>query len=231
LTETSPIVTTNYPGMRKIGSVGRPLDGVEVSIDRSVVEDEASDDGEVVVRGPNVMKGYHNLPEETKAVMTEDGCFRTGDLGRLDDEGFLYITGRIKEQYKLENGKYVVPAPMEELLQLSPFISQAFIHGFNKPYNVALLVPDREALLKWARGEGLKDGYESLLDNEKVQRLFAEQLKEHGKSFKGYERIERFRLVAEELSIDNGLLTPKMSIKRKAVIDRYNDLLEGLYSD
>ncbi len=231
LTETSPIVTANHPGARKIGSVGRPLDGVEVLIDKSVVDDKESEDGEVLVRGPNVMKGYHQLPEETQAVMTEDGCFRTGDLGRLDDDGFLYITGRIKEQYKLENGKYVVPAPLEELLQLSPLVSQAFVHGFNKPFNVALLVPDREALEKWARGQGINGDYEALLDDERVQELFTEQLKEYGKSFKGYERIGRFQLVAEELSIDNGLLTPKMSIKRQAVLDRYNDLLEELYSD
>ncbi|MEE8526808.1 MAG: long-chain fatty acid--CoA ligase, partial [Thermoanaerobaculia bacterium] len=150
LTETSPIVTTNHPAARKIGSVGQPIDGVEVIIDTSAVDEQGSVDGEIIVKGPNVMLGYHNLPAETAEVMTADGGFRTGDLGRLDEDGFLYITGRIKEQYKLENGKYVVPAPLEELLQLSPFISQAFIHGADKHYNVALLVPDRQALEKWA---------------------------------------------------------------------------------
>ena len=140
LTETSPIVTTNHPAARKLGSVGQPIAGVEVIIDTSVVENKDSGDGEIVVRGPNVMQGYHNLPEETADVLSGDGEFRTGDLGRLDDDGFLYITGRIKEQYKLENGKYVVPAPLEELLQLSPYINQACIHGFNKPFNVC---PDR----------------------------------------------------------------------------------------
>ena len=101
------------------------------------------------------MKGYHNLPEETAEVMTDDGGFRTGDLGRIDDDGFLYITGRIKEQYKLENGKYVVPAPLEEQLQLSPYVVQVFIYGDNKPFNVALVVPDRPAVEKWAREHGV----------------------------------------------------------------------------
>ncbi|MEM6797438.1 MAG: AMP-binding protein, partial [Acidobacteriota bacterium] len=109
LTETSPIATANRPGARKIGSVGQALPGVRILIDKSVVDDEDSEDGEIVVIGPNVMKGYHNLPEQTAEVMTEEGGFRTGDLGRLDADNFLYITGRIKEQYKLENGKYVVP--------------------------------------------------------------------------------------------------------------------------
>jgi long-chain acyl-CoA synthetase len=230
LTETSPIVTANHPGLRKLGSVGKPIDGVEVTIDTSVVENKESGDGEIVVRGPNVMKGYHQLPEETRAVLTEDGRFRTGDLGRFDDEGFLFITGRIKEQYKLENGKYVVPAPLEELLQLSPYIGQAFIHGFNKPFNVALLVPDRVAVKKWAAGEGIEGEYEALLKDSRVEDLIKAQVTEYGKDFKGYERVREFELVAEEFSIDNGMLTPKMSLKRITVLERYNDLVEGLYA-
>lgn len=230
LTETSPIVSCNRLDHRKIGSVGLPISGVEVTIDTSVVEDKDSGDGEIVVHGPNVMKGYHQLPAETESVMTADGGFRTGDLGRIDKDGFLFITGRIKEQYKLENGKYVVPAPLEELLQLSPFVSQAFIHGANKPYNVALIVPDRTALEKWAHERGLGDDYEKLLAHEKVRKLFDVEIDEHGKDFRGYERIRRFRLVAEEFSVDNGMLTPKMSIKRNAVMDRYGKELDGLHA-
>ena len=229
LTETSPIATANRPGERKLGSVGRPLPGVEIIIDTSVVDNPDSIDGEVVVKGPNVMKGYHNLPEETASVMRDDGSFRTGDLGRLDAEGYLWITGRIKEQYKLENGKYVVPAPLEELLQLSPFINQAFIHGFNKPYNVALLVPDRLALEKWARSNGLRDDDEALLENPKVVGLFTEQVEQYSKDFKSYERPKKFRLIGEEFSIDNGMLTPKMSLKRNVVMDTYGDLLDELH--
>ncbi|MEM8995456.1 MAG: long-chain fatty acid--CoA ligase [Acidobacteriota bacterium] len=230
LTETSPIATANRPGARKIGSVGQPIPRVEIIIDKSVVEDSDSDDGEILVKGPNVMKGYHNLPEQTAEVIREDGAFRTGDLGRIDAEGFLYITGRIKEQYKLENGKYVVPVPLEETLQLSPYIAQAFIHGFNKPFNVALLVPDRVSLEDFAGKNGVGGDYESILGHPKVKRLFEEQLEAHSKSFKGYERVRGFALIAEEFTVDNGLLTPKMSVKRNQVMDRYTKELEALHA-
>ncbi|MEO1084515.1 MAG: AMP-binding protein, partial [Acidobacteriota bacterium] len=230
LTETSPIATANRPGARKIGSVGQPIPRVEIIIDTSVVEDADSEDGEILVKGPNVMKGYHNLPEQTAEVIREDGAFRTGDLGRIDAEGFLYITGRIKEQYKLENGKYVVPVPLEESLQLSPFIAQAFIHGFNKPFNVALLVPDRVSLEDFAGKNGVGGDYEGILRHPKVQRLFEEQLEAHSKSFKGYERVRGFHLIAEEFTVDNGLLTPKMSVKRNQVMDRYAKELEALHA-
>ena len=229
LTETSPIVSTNHPKARKIGSVGQPIEGVEVIIDTSVVDDD-SDDGEIVVKGPNVMQGYHQLPEETEEVIREDGAFRTGDLGRLDRDGFLYITGRIKEQYKLENGKYVVPAPLEERLQLSPFVSQTFIHGFNKPFNAALIVPDRAALEKWAAEQGLGGDYESLLTDGKTQALFEKELESYSQDFKGYERVRRFKLIPEEFSVDNGMLTPKMSLKRKVVLDHYGSEVEELHA-
>ncbi len=231
LTETSPIVSTNHPTARKLGSVGRPIEGVEVIIDRSVVDDEDSNDGEIVVSGPNVMQGYHNLPEETEEVMTEGGAFRTGDLGRLDEDGFLYITGRIKEQYKLENGKYVVPAPLEELLQLSPFISQACIHGFNKPFNVVLLVPDRAALEKWAGEQKLGGDYDAILAHAKTQKLFAGELERYSKDFKRYEQPRKLKLIAEEFTVDNGMLTPKMSLKRNVVQKHYQTEIAELHGD
>jgi long-chain acyl-CoA synthetase len=231
LTETSPIASANFPGGRKIGSVGRAIPGVEIRIDTSAIEDEDSDDGEIIIKGPNVMKGYHNLPEETKEVLTADGAFRSGDLGRLDSDGYLYITGRLKEQYKLENGKYVVPAPLEELLQLSPYITQAFINGANKPHNVALVVPDRVAIEKWAKTSGVRGDYGQILEHETTRRLIQGELEEHSKSFKGYERPRNFVLVADDFTVDNGMLTPKMSVKRRKVMDEYGDLLEGLYGD
>ena len=229
LTETSPIATANRPGSRKMGSVGKPIQDVEVIIDTSVVDDEESQDGEILVKGPNVMQGYHNLDSETASVMTEDGAFRTGDLGRLDDDGFLFITGRIKEQYKLENGKYVVPAPLEEILQLSPFINQAFVDGANRLFNIALIVPDRPALEKWAQQQGLKGSYEEWLEMPQVQSLFEDQVLQQGEGFKSYERPKKIRLIAEEFSVDNGMLTPKMSLKRKVVTDVYGDAIDALY--
>ncbi|MEM6453631.1 MAG: AMP-dependent synthetase/ligase [Acidobacteriota bacterium] len=231
LTETSPICTTNHPKARKMGSVGQPIQAVEVIIDTSVVDNPDSVDGEIVIKGPNVMMGYHGLEEATKEVMRDDGAFRTGDLGRLDDEGFLYITGRIKEQYKLENGKYVVPAPLEEQLQLSGYISQACIHGFNKPYNVALIVPDRVALESWAKENGLDVGnYDALMGNEQVRAMIQRELEANQGNFKGYERIRKFHLIPEEFSVDNGMLTPKMSLKRKIVMDRYVSEFEALHA-
>jgi long-chain acyl-CoA synthetase len=124
----------------------------------------------------------------------------------------------------------VVPAPLEELLQLSPFVSQAFIHGFNKPFNVALIVPDRVALEKWAAGEGIDGDFEALIANDKAEKLFEVELEEHSRDFKGYERVRRFKLIPEEFSVDNGMLTPKMSLKRNVVMDRYGEELEELHS-
>lgn len=231
LTETSPISTANFPDARKIGSVGRAIPKVTITIDTSVVDNKESGDGEIIVNGPNVMKGYHNLPEETAAVMTPTGGFRTGDLGRLDAEGFLYITGRIKEQYKLENGKYVVPAPLEDELQTSLYIVHAFLDGANKLNNVVLLVPDKAALLGWAKEHGLPtDDYEALLENPKVRKHFEAEIDSHSKHFKSYEKPKRFKLISTEFTVDNGMLTPKMSVKRKVVADRFAKELAALHA-
>src|ERR1044071_2309050 len=153
LTETSPIVTTNWPGARKFGSVGKVLPGVRVVIDNSVTSDPRH--GEIVVYGPNIMRGYHNRPAENATALRSDGGLRTGDLGYLDDDGYLYISGRIKEQYKLENGKYVMPSPLEETLKLSPFIANVMIYGDARPFNVALVVPNAQALQVWAQKQNI----------------------------------------------------------------------------
>jgi long-chain acyl-CoA synthetase len=228
LTETSPITAANRPGARKIGSVGQPIPDVEVIIDKTETGPDAPD-GEVVVKGPNVMVGYHGLPAATAEVLTEDGYFHTGDLGRLDEDGFLYITGRIKEQYKLQNGKYVVPGPLEDMLHLSGYIVQAFVDGSNQPYNGALIVPDRAAVEKWAAREGLNGDYESILAHEKTHALIEGEIEAHSKDFRGYERVRRFAIIPEEFSVENGLLTPKMSVKRRPVTERYADQLASLY--
>ncbi|HJL17359.1 MAG TPA: long-chain fatty acid--CoA ligase [Sandaracinaceae bacterium LLY-WYZ-13_1] len=227
LTETSPIATANWPGARKIGTVGKPIPGVSVDIDREVTGDPKH--GEIIVFGHNIMQGYHRLPEENDKVFVEGGGFRTGDMGFLDEDGFLTITGRIKEQYKLENGKYVVPAPLEELLQLSPYVNQAFVYGDNKPFNVALIVPDAEALTKWAKENGVSGDLDELAKNDRVQALMREQLDRYSGEFKQFEKIKRFSILTEEFTVENGLLTPKMSTKRRKVIERWGDELEALY--
>jgi long-chain acyl-CoA synthetase len=227
LTETSPIVSSNVPGARKMGSVGKPIPGVRVVIDRSMMG-PTDESGEIVVYGPNVMQGYHNRPEETRAVFTADGGFRTGDLGYLDDEGYLFITGRIKEQYKLENGKFVAPAPLEEKLKLSPFIANVMIYGDNKPFNVAVVAPNLDIVKQWATSAGV-GGNGDLLGNEQVRAKFKEEIDKHSTGFKGYERVRAFFLVGEDFTQQNDLLTPKLSLKRRNVMQKWGKDIARLY--
>lgn len=230
LTETSPIFTANYPGNRKIGSVGKPIPGTWVEIDKSVNPTDDPNQGEIIAHGHNVMMGYHNLPEENAKVFTPDGGFRTGDLGYVDKDGFLYITGRVKEQYKLENGKYVAPVPIEQALTLSPFIANAMLHGQNKPFNIAVIVPDMEVLKKWAAERGLAtEPIADLLKHPEVQNLYRQQIEEYTRDCKAYERPARFLLVSEDFTTANDMLTPSLKLKRRNVVARYQNEIEALY--
>ena len=222
LTETSPITTANWPGNRKIGSVGKQIPGVKVEI---------SPDQEIIVHGPNVMLGYHNRKEENDAVFTADGGFRTGDMGRIDKDGFLFITGRIKEQYKLENGKYVVPTPLEEQLKLSAYVLNAMVYGDNKPYNVALVVANVDAVKKWGAENGVSESDpEKLLANPKVQKLFKSELDHYGEKFKGFEGVKDFALIHEDFTTENGMLTPSLKVKRRKVVEVYQPVIDALYA-
>jgi long-chain acyl-CoA synthetase len=223
LTETSPVVSVNLPGACKMGTVGPPLPGVRVKVDS---------EGELVVYGPNVMKGYFNLPEETKAVFTADGGFRTGDMASIDADGFVTITGRLKEQYKLENGKYVVPTPLEEHLKLSPFVANAMVYGDNRPYNVALVVPNADAIQKWAEEKqvSLPREPKALASDERVRALMKTEIDKQNAAFKGFESIRDFALIHEDFTTENGMLTPKMSLKRRKVIETYGALLDRVYA-
>jgi long-chain acyl-CoA synthetase len=230
LTETSPITTANRPGGHRIGSVGQPIPGVKVVIDKAASGDPKH--GEIVVYGPNVMMGYHNREEDNKAAFTEDGGFRTGDLGYIDDDGFLYITGRIKEQYKLENGKYVAPAPLEEQLKLSPFIINAMIYGDNRLYNVALIVADMDAVKAWAGSQGISaDSDEKLLENAKVKEMMQSEVEKASAEFKGFEKVKRITLTAEDFTAQNDQLTPSLKVKRRVVWQKYGPQIEALYAE
>lgn len=234
LTETSPIATANCPAGRKIGSVGRAIPGCKVVIDASSAghktTESGREEGEIVVYGPNVMQGYHNRPEENEKVFTRDGGFRTGDMGYLDDDGFLYITGRIKEQYKLENGKYVVPTPLEEAIKLSPFVANVMVYGDNRPHNVALVVANLAALAAWAAKEGVSlPSGEAALEEPRVRELFAREIEKHSEKFKGFESVQDFALIARDFTTDNGMLTPSLKLKRRAVMEAYGPLLDALY--
>ncbi len=227
LTETSPVVSTNYPGTRRIGSVGPVLPGVRVVIDTSVTGDEH--EGEIVVYGANVMVGYHRRPEDNAKTLTQDGGLRTGDLGQLDKDGFLYVTGRIKEQFKLENGKYVMPSTLEEALKLSPYIANVMIHGDGKPFNVALVVVSEPAVRAWAAEQKVALADDPAKD-PRVRALISQEIERLGAEFKKFEKPREFALIREDFTIANGLLTPTLKLKRREVVARYGALMDALYA-
>ncbi len=230
LTETSPAVTMNNRIANKPGSVGRPIDKVRVTIDRGMTGEDQTE-GEVIVYGPNVMQGYHNKPAATRAVMTEDGGFRTGDLGYVDDDGFLFITGRIKEQYKLENGKYVFPVSLEEEIQMSPWVENVLIYGEGRSYNVCLIVPNFDKLASWAKHRGLPaETPDELVALQEAQVMISESITSSLKGkFGGYEIPKNFILVKEQFSVDNGMLTQTLKLKRRKVVQHYEEQINSAY--
>ena len=238
LTETSPIIAISapYPGSRKLGNVGKAVGGVNVVImdpdtNQPVGQGE---EGEICCYGRNVMRGYYRNPEATAEVISlaPDGksrLFHTGDMGRVDKDGFLAVTGRLKEQYKLENGKYVVPTPIEESIAMSRFISQVVVCGANRPHNVALIVPDWVAIR--AALEIADDvDEETLVNDKKVRGLIDEEIKVNCHKLKKYEVPQNWAFVAP-FTAANSMLTPKMSIRRKIVIKHYEDIVGYMYGD
>jgi long-chain acyl-CoA synthetase len=246
LTETSPIVTANFPGRRRLGSVGRPIAGVRVVIDRKAAVDGDGDnggggggsngggggkEGEIIVYGPNVMVGYHKRPDENEKALAKDGGLRTGDLGYLDDDGYLFITGRIKEQYKLENGKYVMPSPLEEELKLSPYVANAMLFGDGRPFNVALVVINESAIRGWAESEGIVLGEDKdPTQDERVRSLLRDEIALHAQGFKSFERPREIALIREDFTTENGFLTPTLKLRRREVLSRYGALIGDLYA-
>jgi long-chain acyl-CoA synthetase len=229
LTETSPAVTMNCSSAWNIGSVGKVLTGQKVVLDQSLVE-EGAEDGEIIVYGPNVMKGYHNKPEETAEVIMPDGGFRTGDRGKFDENGFLWITGRIKEQYKLSNGKYVFPAVLEEEIKLLPPVANVSIYGDGKPYNVCLVIPDFDVAARWAEKNNASGKPEDLLANRAFTEMIENEITRHlKKSFGGYEIPKKFMFLKDDFSVENGMLTQTMKLKRKEVIKTFQNEIEAMY--
>jgi long-chain acyl-CoA synthetase len=231
LTEASPVVTTNYPGARRFGSVGKALPGVRLAIDTAAAGDPRVGErvGEIVVHGPNVMRGYHDRPDETAAALTADGGLRTGDLGYLDGDGYLYIRGRIKEQYKLENGKYVMPSPLEEELKLSPFIANAMIYGDGRPCNVALVVPDAQAVQAWANHQGVTLPKDATGD-DRVRSLVGLEIERLSAGWKPFEKVRRVALIGEDFTVANGQLTPTLKLRRSEALARHGGLIDALYA-
>jgi len=230
LTETSPGATMNRPTKYKIGTVGPAMGLGKIVIDKSVTGPDATD-GEIIIYGPNVMQGYHNKPEATAAVMTPDGGFRTGDRGRLDKDGFLYITGRLKEQFKLENGKYVFPVAIEEDIKLNHYIENAMIYGEGREFNVAIIIPDFAALDKWAEKNNLPKDHAELLKKDETRKFLENEIVNQLKATYGnYEIPRKFIFIAEPFSLENGMLTQTMKLKRRVVFDKYKDQIEKLYA-
>ena len=235
LTETAPLVSLNGWESDKrcmIGSVGRAVPGVRIHIDQDAWDDPDSTDGEIVVYGPNIMQGYWQKEEATAEVMTADGGFRTGDLGRLDD-GFLKITGRVKEQFKLENGKYVAPSPLEESLKLSPIVEQCCVDGRNKIKTFTIIHPNEKALRAGLSSSGLDNSgtFQEICESPEVRSWVLKNLKGDvmtTPNWKGFEISGAVILDHQEWTPDNGLITPKLSVRRNRLLDRHENDIDAL---
>ncbi len=215
LTETSPIITGNLD--KKVGSVGKPLDNLDVTI---------LDNGEICVKGPSVFSGYSNVPNDD--VFTDDGFFKTGDLGYLDDAGYLYVTGRKKEIIVLSNGKNVSPNLIEEKLIQSNLVNQVIVLGDNANYLVALVVPDEEGLQAALSSEA---GLSDLIKNENVHDLIMTDLLKLSAKLAKYETIKAISLLDTEFSIEGKELTPTLKLRRKEITKKYHDIIQSLYEN
>lgn len=229
MTELAPTGTLNVPYAFKIGSVGKPLNSVRVKIDTSVLDEEGKE-GELIVYGPNVMKGYNNKPEATAAVFTDDGGLRSGDRAYIDEEGYVFITGRIKEQFKLENGKFVIPGALEEEICLLPEIEQAMIFGLDRPYTVALLFPDFVVMENIAKEKGWPTAPEEMIKHPELQAYLESLVTDHltGK-FGGYEIPRKYLFLSEGFTVENEMMTPVLKLKRRKVVAAYESDIEALY--
>jgi long-chain acyl-CoA synthetase len=220
-TETC-IVSANRPENNQVGSVGLPFAGIEISI---------AEDGEILLRGPNVMRGYYGHPEESASVL-KNGWFATGDVGHIDEQGHLYITDRKKDLFKLSNGKYVAPQQIESLLKQSEFVSQVVVVGAGRKQPAALIVPEWEALKQALAetGEEFPTNRSVLAEFPAAVKLVQSDISQLTRGLADYERIRKIALLADEFSIDKGELTPTLKVKRRVVDERFHDLIEELYS-
>ena len=223
LTETSPVVSANSAEANKVGTVGRPIRNVQVRI---------AEDGEILVKGPCVMQGYFHKPEETRATFTEGGWLMTGDIGHLDQDGFLVVTDRKKELLKTAAGKIVAPQPIENRLKSSPYILNAAVVGDKRKFVSVLLVPNFAAVEARARETGIEfRSPEELANHPWVRNLIAGELERLTEHFAQYEKPKRFALLPEDFTIANGELTYTMKLKRRAIDQHYRQVIEELYAD
>ena len=223
LTETSPVISAGKLEDNRIGTVGTPIRNVEVRI---------AADGEIETRGPNIMRGYYNKPVETQAVFTEDGWFKTGDIGTLDEDGFLRITDRKKELFKTSGGKYIAPQPIEQMIKGSRFVNQVVLVGNGRKFPAALIVPDWEQLRSYAELKGLDARKPpELIKHPRILDLFERQVAAHTPGLAQYEKVKRIALLENELTIDGDELTPTLKVKRRVVDEKYRDVIDRLYAE
>ena len=223
LTETSPVITTSRIEDNRVGTVGTAIPNVDIRI---------ADDGEIEVRGPNVMRGYYNKPEETRAVFTSDGWFKTGDIGTLDDDGFLRITDRKKELFKTSGGKYISPQPIEQAIKGSRFVNQVVLIGAERKFPAALIVPDWEQLESYCKLKGIEvKSRAELCRHPRIIDLIQRQIDGLTPNLAKYEKIKKVALLENEFTIESGELTPTLKVKRRVIDEKYRDVIERIYGE
>jgi len=238
LTETSPVVSVNPPEDSRAGTLGPPLSNVDVRLDESVVGDDRraevdGDIGELHVKGPNVTQGYWNRPGSTEEAFTEDGWFRTGDIIEQSDDGYLIYHDRLKQLIVLDTGKNIAPQPIEDEFATSDRIDQAMVIGDNQKFIAALFVPNFEAVRRWAENEGidLPDDETAICADDRVHEFIEKEVEAVNKKLSKSEKIKEFRLVSVEWTADNDLLTPSMKIKRRNVLDEFDEQVRDIYGE
>jgi long-chain acyl-CoA synthetase len=222
LTESSAATFVNRPKAYRLGTVGLPMPGTEVKI---------ADDGEILLKGPGIMRGYHNLPEQTAEALDADGYLHTGDIGQVEDGGFLRITDRKKELIKTSGGKYVAPTSLEGRLKaFSPIIGQVLVHGNNRNFCTALLTLDLDLARGWAAANGVTDTeLAALAKNDAVKKHLQGAIDQLNGTLARFETIKKFAVLPADFSVETGELTPSLKMKRKVIEARYKDLLDGFY--
>jgi long-chain acyl-CoA synthetase len=221
LTETSPVIAVNTPTTHKLGTVGKPLPNLEVQI---------AEDGEVLVRGPSVFKGYWNRPEETRDAFV-DGWFKTGDIGQLDSDGYLSITDRKKDLIKTSGGKFIAPQPIESSLKLNPLIGTAVVIGDRRKFPAVLIAPHFPVLEDWARANQVDiASRQTLVAHVKVQALYEGIVEEMNQNLARFEKLKRVLIVAEEFSAADGTMTHSFKVRRRGIEERYQALIEKMYT-
>jgi long-chain acyl-CoA synthetase len=221
LTETSPVIAVNTPINHRIGTVGKILPNLEVRI---------AEDGEILVRGPSVFKGYWNLPEETRNAF-QDGWFKTGDIGHIDADGYLSVTDRKKELIKTSGGKFIAPQPIENSIKLNPLVGNAVVVGDKRKFACALISPNFAMLEEWARTNGVSfSSRAELVASAKVHGLYEEIVAVVNQNLARFETLKRVLLVPDEFTADNGALTPTLKLRRRVVEDRYRSQIDELYA-